>query len=321
LLEQNCNVLLVSDASGQMGEINSPSAGPLGVLLRSNSILQSRIRLAEFDDVDARARSLLLKGLMFIHLKKDLDADPIDWNGCEDPISASDDAVPASRRGPLTSYGIRKELQRSLAAIRTDLDCFNDAEAYALMFSGYRMTEEEFPRRLPWFPINTQVYSKWPFLPMSSIMETRRNDEDAYNELKNLLDTAKNSAFKVWMLVPGLKIAARIIVALAIVAAIGGCFYWGDQVVGINLKTVGWFAVSSLATIVIGKLLSPGFAKVLNAVSGLRTQVWRMVLFVALAVVAFILAVVHIGIFDRWYLHRGRISRLIAQTAPPRKEA
>jgi hypothetical protein len=277
--------------------------------------------VAEFDDVDARARSLLLKGLMFIHLKKDLDADPIDWNDCEDPISASDDAIPASRRGTLTSYGIRKELQRSLAAIRTDLDCFNDAEAYALMLSGYRMTEEEFPRRLPWFPINREIYSKWPFLAIGPIMETRRNDEDAYNELKTLLDTAKNSAFKVWMLVPSLKIAARVIVAAAIVGAIVACFYWGEQVVGISLKTVGWFAVSSLATILIGKLLSPRFAKVLNAVSGIRTQVWRMVLFVALAVLGFIVAVVHIGIFDRWYLYRGRVSRLIAHVAPPRKEA
>ena len=319
LLEQNCNVLLVSDASGQMDGENSPGAGPLGVLLRSNTILQSRMRLAEFDDVVSRARSSLLKGLMFIHLKKDLDADPVDWNGCEDPFNASDDAVPAAR-GPLTSYGIRKELQRSLAAIRTDLDCFNDAEAYALMLSGYRMTEQEFPRSLPWFPINSDVSSKWPFLAINPIMETRRSDEDAYTELKKLLEVAKNSAFKVWMLMPGLKIAARVIVGLAVIAAIVGCFYWGDQVVGISLKTVAWFAVSTLATIIIGKLLSPRLAKVLNAVSGIRTQVWRMVLFVVLAVLGFIVAAIHIGIFDRWYLYRGRLTRLMAHAVPPRKE-
>jgi hypothetical protein len=45
-----------------------------------------------------------------------------------------------------------------------------------------------------------------------------------------------------------------------------------------------------------------------------------MVLFVALAVVGFIVAVIHIGIFDRWYLNRGRMTRLMAHTAPPRKE-
>jgi hypothetical protein len=321
LLGQNCNVLLVSDASGQMGEENSPSGGPLGVLLRSNSILQSRVRLAEFDDVEARARSSLLKGLMFIHLKKDLDADAIDWNGCEDPISASDDAVPAARHGPLTSYGIRKELQRSLAAIRTDLDCFNDAEAFALMLSGYRMTEEEFPRRLPWFPVNRETHSKWPFLVVSSIMETKRNDEEAYNELKRLLKVAKCSAFKVWMLVPGLKIAAGLVAAVTVIAAIVGCFYWGDKIVGISLKNVGLFATSIFTTIFTGKLLSPRLARVLNAVGGIRTEVWRMALFVALAVIGFIVAAIHIGIFDRWYLYRGRMTRLMVRTAPPRKEA
>ena len=72
--------------------------------------------------------------------------------------------------------------------------------------------------------------------------------------------------------------------------------------------------------IIIGKLLSPRLAKVLNAVSGIRTQVWRMVLFVVLAVLGFIVAAIHIGIFDRWYLYRGRVGRLIAQAAPPRKE-
>src|SRR5262249_45004904 len=129
-----------------------------------------------------------------------------------------------------------------------------------------------------------------------------------------------SSAFKVWLLVPGLKIAARVIVVAAILAAIFACFYWADQVVGIRLKIIGWLAVSTVATIVIGKLLSPGLAKVLNTVSGIRTQVWRMVLFVVLAVLGFVVAAIHIGIFDRWYLYRGRLSRLMAHGAPPRKE-
>ena len=321
LLEQKLQCAPRKRCQRPDGQENSPSANPLGSLLRSNSILQSRVRLAEFEDVEARARSSLLRGLMFIHLKKDLDGETVDWNGCEDPISASDDAVPAARRGTLTPYGIRKELQRSLAGIRTDLDCFNDAEAFALMLSGYRMTEEEFPRSLPWFPINRQVYPAWPFLAISPLMETKRNDEEAYNELKQLLDVAKNSAFKVWMLVPSLKVAARLIVAAAIVGAIVACFKWGDQVVGISLETVGWFVVSILATILMGKLLSPRLAAVLNVVSNIRTQVWRMVLFVVLAVVGFVLAVVHIGIFNRWYLYRGSAARLMAQAVPPRKEA
>ena len=43
-----------------------------------------------------------------------------------------------------TDYGVDKELQRKLVAIRTDLDSFSDVEAYSLMVSGYLMTEYEF---------------------------------------------------------------------------------------------------------------------------------------------------------------------------------
>src|SRR6185503_3125288 len=51
LLEQDCNVILVSDGSGQMGSENQPSNGLLGVPLRSNSILQARVREAQYREL------------------------------------------------------------------------------------------------------------------------------------------------------------------------------------------------------------------------------------------------------------------------------
>ena len=47
-----------------------------------------------------------------------------------------------------------KEIQGRLAGIRTDLDTFSDAEAYALMLSGYRMTGFEFGRCIPGLPVS-----------------------------------------------------------------------------------------------------------------------------------------------------------------------
>ena len=78
LLEQDCNVLLVSDGSGQMGSENQPSNGLLGVPLRSNGILQARVREAQYNGLSARKRAGLLRGFMFVHLKEDSDVDPID---------------------------------------------------------------------------------------------------------------------------------------------------------------------------------------------------------------------------------------------------
>ena len=54
LIEQDCDVMLVSDASGQMETDDNPSRGILGVPLRSNSILMSRVREAEYDEVMVR---------------------------------------------------------------------------------------------------------------------------------------------------------------------------------------------------------------------------------------------------------------------------
>ena len=104
LLEQDCTVILVSDGSGQMESEDKPGTGLLGVPLRSNTILQARVREAQYHELSARQRASLLRGFMFVHLKDDLDVDPIDWIGCLDPYDASDDSRPAYRRGPLTVY-------------------------------------------------------------------------------------------------------------------------------------------------------------------------------------------------------------------------
>jgi predicted acylesterase/phospholipase RssA len=120
LLEQDCNVLLISDGSGQMESIREPSSGTLGVPLRSTAILQARVREAQYEDLRARRRSQLLRGFMFVHLKQDLDVDPVDWIDCLDPSDIDDDASPPSRRGQLTSYGIAKDIQQRLAGVRTD---------------------------------------------------------------------------------------------------------------------------------------------------------------------------------------------------------
>jgi predicted acylesterase/phospholipase RssA len=323
LLDQSCNVLLVSDASGQMGEEDSPRGNPLDVLLRSNSVLQSRIRLAQFEELESRENSALLKGLMFVHLKKGLGSDPVDWIGCEDPFSTSDEAPPASRRGEVTSYGIRKEIQRSLAAIRTDLDCFNEVEASALMMSGYRMTDEEFQAKLPWFPVEADRNPDWRFLPIGRVMETRRDDEDTYNDLKKLLDVGKNSAFKIWHLVPALKATAVILVVAGVGVALWACFHWADYVLGIPLRWVGSVAISLISSVVVGKFLGPRVVKWfdrLGTPGRIRTQIGRMALFVMLAVVGSVVALVHVQLFDRWYWNRGRLDRITRRMVPVRKD-
>ena len=114
LLEQDCRIILVSDASGQMESQPASSKGIVGVLLRTNSIFQARIREAEYHDLKGRRRSNLLRGFMFVHLKGDLSVDPVDWIDCLDPYDPREDVQPIWRRDRYTRYGIAKDVQQLL---------------------------------------------------------------------------------------------------------------------------------------------------------------------------------------------------------------
>jgi predicted acylesterase/phospholipase RssA len=99
LLEQDCTVLLVSDASGQMNTDLEPKGGIIGPLLRTNSVLMGRVRQAQFQDLSARLDASLLKGLMTVHLKKDLDVDSVEWTDCEE-LRSSQGSPGTDRRSP-----------------------------------------------------------------------------------------------------------------------------------------------------------------------------------------------------------------------------
>ena len=95
LLERDCDVLLVSDASGQMHEQKDPGQGVLDVTLRSTNILLGHLRIRHYESLESRLRSSLLRGLLFVHLKKDLDAETL-FAEATDKISMLDDARTSS---------------------------------------------------------------------------------------------------------------------------------------------------------------------------------------------------------------------------------
>ena len=99
LLEQECSVLLVSDASGQMNSERMPSAELVSVFKRTQDISMARIREAEFQELATLRRASALGGLMFLHLKKDLDIKHVDWVGCQ--ILMTRQRIPGKRAGAL----------------------------------------------------------------------------------------------------------------------------------------------------------------------------------------------------------------------------
>jgi predicted acylesterase/phospholipase RssA len=309
LLDEGCTLVLCSDASGQMDDQNSPSDSLVGVPLRANNILMKRVRDIQYQDLIARLDSRALEGLFFVHLKRDLAAEPLDWIGSEDP-----------RPGPrhtdhLTPYGVDRDVQSKLAALRTDLDSFTEVEAHALMLSGYLMTEHQFhelqrghekegqPGTWGDFEVDAPR-GEWAFLELEDLLRQAPDSPDVRRrDLGLQLQVGSSRLFKVWKLIPALRAAgwAALVAALLALAALTAAS-WNTPLPSLSL-TVGALVV--LLTLIAAGLLVP----VLKWVSPERAM--RGYLRKGLvAVIGFVAARVHLAFFDPLYLARGRLSRL-----------
>ena len=312
LLDEGCTRILCSDASGQMEDIERPSDTFIGVPLRSNSILQDRVREAEYQDLLGRVENRALRGLFFIHLKKGLSIAPLDWIDCKDPTRVPQRSVAT------TEYGVDRDIQRRLAAIRTDLDSFTEVEAYALMASGYLMTEGEF-RILQcehershsigtWgdFDVNAPR-GRWPFLRLADLMRQPPDSADCRRrDFALQLKVGSGLFFKVWELVPWLRRlalggAAGLLVLLIWLVLTT----WHSSLPALHWNvTVGHAVVAVLFLVVTTAL--PIF-KWVNPHGALRGYMAKA----AVALAGWVASNVHLLIFDRMYLARGRLRRLL----------
>lgn len=189
LLAHNCNVLIVSDASGQLLLEEHPSAGIVSLgnyALRSMNILMERVRLANFSDLEARKHSGLLRAMMFVHMKAGLDADTRRL-----PFSQQSFEL---ERTTFSPSGVRKDFQQALAELRTDLDAFSIDESRSLMACGYQMASSGFVRDLSglkeiWEPQQQPVVPGWCFdAALSEITSTQATTPDRARLLKALRD-------------------------------------------------------------------------------------------------------------------------------------
>ncbi len=314
LLDEDCTLILCSDASGCMDDQSNPDPGRLGALLRTSSILQDRVREAQFQDLQARCEAGTLDGLFFIHLKQDLDPDPIDWVDCQDP-------TPARPLCNLTPYGIDRDLQLHLANLRTDLDSFTEVEAYALMQSGYEMTRHQFeelaraesaargeapPSAAEWcgFMADAPV-GEWPFQVLAKLLQKPKQTSDKRRaDLEKQLAVGAQAAFKIWRLNPVLGVLAKAgAVAAVVIAIVLVTLNWNRQfeVGGFTLKSVLFGVGLPLAACAVPALawLTP-----------LR-HAKSFLLNLTLITVGWLLAWIHLWIFDRLFLNRGKVQRLL----------
>jgi predicted acylesterase/phospholipase RssA len=191
LLAQDCNVLLVSDAAGQLAaSYEEPRGfkGRLGFAARSLSVLMERTRQAVYADLKARVRSGQLRGLMFLHMKDDLQAEPIEWVGCQESYQPN-------RWSALTRTEVRRDIQDRLAKLRTDLDEFSEEEARFLMAAGYQMSGWSFKDSLGQIPglSSKPITTEWAF--QSELEQLRDTSERNRAPLLARLDAGSQVSF------------------------------------------------------------------------------------------------------------------------------
>jgi predicted acylesterase/phospholipase RssA len=294
LLDQNCNVMIVSDASGQMTTVDDPPDEPIGVLLRTISMLQARVRTAEYREIESRRRTGRLKSLLFLHLKQGLDVEDRDWVNCRNPKQLSAEEL-RKQQAVFTRYGILKHFQRLIAGIRTDLDSFNETEAFALMTSGYNMTTGNVEGSIQGVPLDPQPHD-WGFL---QVADSLRDPNDT--RLEQLLKVGGMGMLKIWELSKPLRTLKTILFGLIVLALIFAVLAWRDEPLNSAQGFVAALGLLGLG-IALGKF---GLGWALKAFN-FRKTAHQLLVGVALSVAGWFATWIHILIFDRLYLFKGR---------------
>jgi predicted acylesterase/phospholipase RssA len=198
LFDRGCSVFLISDASQQFKRTKKPPGGLIRGAARSSGIQGRIVRDALFGHLSSHSN--LLRGNMLVDIYKDLD-------DLDETCVVED-----GDKRPLTCYGIPKEIQSRIALLRTDLDSFSEAEAYALMTSGYRMTEYEFRvGSMEGFAEPPSVKPDWKFLNIEEFMQPSTHN---YAYLIKLLTIGASRIGRIFRLLTPLRYFSYFILAL-----------------------------------------------------------------------------------------------------------
>jgi predicted acylesterase/phospholipase RssA len=298
LLDQNCNVMLVSDACGQMSTDDQPADGPLGVLLRTTALLQARIRVACYREIEARRKSGRLRGLLFLHLKQGLDVEPRDWVRCDNPKESSNDVL-RMQSADLTEFQVLKRVQAKLAGIRTDLDSFTDAEAFSLMTSGCNMVRTYLDKRITGFS-EPQEQHPWSFLKDAAPMLKDNHHSQA---LEQFLAVSGMVMFKLWRLSTVLRWMSYALMAALAAGVV--CVAWAWH--GLQ----GWQGLAAMgaqAAVLMG-ISAMGFGLVAKVINWRKTA-HQIATGGGLAVLGTLITNFHVRFFDGRFLKRGSIEQI-----------
>jgi NTE family protein len=238
LLDLDCVRMIVSDASGQMGDIPDPSTRIPAAAGRSSSIYGDRVREEQLIE------SMVRPGTVLMHLRKGLPVRGIS------PLGV--DGKPLAQTSELGTidYQVAPEVQDRLARLRTDLDSFSEVEAYSLSLYAYLMTCGELPEA-------PQLTYEWD-LDASEVASLRAELQDPGDAYRRQLEVAAKRFRKAAALngkMRALELAAAL---LALVVLAGIAWLLRDAV---TEDLPAWSLIIALVApaLLVGLYLKPKF--------------------------------------------------------------
>lgn len=185
LLDEECNLIICSDASGQFNDDDAPSSCRLSVIPRVNDSLMDRGRDQAYELIKELLNDKKIDGLCILHLKQCFEIKECTPKSCTPKVSTDIECVTGDI---YKDYDV--EIQDALSKIRTDLDSFNDIEAYSLMYSGYTIMSKWFEAikqtQPVWNNFKTTALEDWSFLKIKQTM-----DDDKERVLEQLQESQK----------------------------------------------------------------------------------------------------------------------------------
>jgi len=291
-LEQECNEIIVSDASAQMPDNAVHTENAMSLFFRVDTILQERLREIQLLDLKSRKYTSIVNKLSIVHLKNGLAQLPVSWINCTDVDRSIIYDKEIEDKNALLKYGLMKKIQKGLSEVRTDLDSFNDLEAYALMYSGYQQIMHE----------GNSVNLKrenWNFLKVAESCKFPAME-------KQLVDQLKVSSYVPFKLVRMSKVLNFIVMGtggLLLVALLAFLILnWNTEKplfqIDLSHKLVGF----TLIVFLVG-FLSKFLAKVINIKSVAKKKVTLFLLIT----IGWVFSQVYIRVFNPWYNRLGKV--------------
>jgi hypothetical protein len=303
LIEQECRNMIISDASGQLPTTKVAETSSAGLFYRADNILQERLRELQFLDIKERNYTAQLNKMLIVTLKNDLPNPPENWKYCKDPRRKILYSEIKDADKDLTKYSIQRNMQTCLSEIRTDLDSFNDTEAYALMYSGYAQVKYEYTKQ-KWNQspqnangtLNGNGHADFEFL---SIKDYLTLPEKAAS-IEPLLKTAKKLPFKVVDVSSPLRYTL-ILLALAGIGYLGYLgyeYFFSSVTFNLPVQLLIFTALVFFAGL---------FSKMLAGLLDLKTTIRKYIIYVLLVVFVWLSSNMYIFFLNDVYNNAGRL--------------